>query len=149
MRTPKSTSIITSSCCLAFIATSVQAVSIPKIKVPHKDKTNSVRVTTDKGLVEGAYTADHQVIFFKGIPYAAPPTGELRWQPPQPAAKWKGVLSTKEFGSHCIQSTSYPDMVFHDPGPSEDCLTLNVWAPANAKRGSLPVMVWIYGGGFI
>ena len=148
MRPSQTTSIIASSCCLLLIATSVQAITFPKIKPQHKDKTNSIRVTTDKGQVEGVYTADQQVIAFKGIPYATPPVGELRWQPPQPAAKWKRVLSTKEFGSHCIQSGSYPDMVFHDPGPSEDCLTINVWAPANAKRGSLPVMVWIYGGGF-
>jgi para-nitrobenzyl esterase len=116
---------------------------------PLKGKTNSVKVKTDKGDVEGAFTTDHQVIAFKGIPYAAPPVGDLRWQPPQPVEKWKRTLSAKEFGNHCMQSTSYPDMVFHDPGPSEDCLTLNVWAPAKAKRGSLPVMVWIYGGGFV
>ncbi len=106
-------------------------------------------VKTDKGKVEGALTTDGKVVAFKGIPYAAPPVGNLRWQPPQPAAKWKGTRPAKEFGSHCIQSSGYPDMVFHDPGPSEDCLTLNVWAPAGAKRGSLPVMVWIYGGGFV
>ncbi len=115
---------------------------------PLKSKTNSVKVKTDKGDVEGAFTADHQVIAFKGIPYAAPPVGDLRWQPPQPAERWRRTLSAKEFGSHCMQSVSYPDMTFHDTGPSEDCLTLNVWAPAKATLGSLPVMVWIYGGGF-
>jgi para-nitrobenzyl esterase len=135
--------------CLLLPAATAYAVHVPKPKLPHKDKTNSVRVQTDKGEVEGAYTADHQVIAFKGIPYAAPPIGDLRWKPPQPAAKWKRTLPAKDFGNHCIQSNSYPDMVFHDPSPSEDCLTLNVWAPAKAKRGSLPVMVWIYGGGFL
>lgn len=108
----------------------------------------NLKVETDKGKVEGVLTADQKVVAFKGIPFAAPPVGNLRWQPPQPAAAWKGVRSAKEFGSHCYQSVSYGDMVFHDAGPSEDCLTLNVWAPANAKRASLPVMVWIYGGGF-
>lgn len=117
-------------------------------KNPLNEKKNSIRVKTDKGEVEGLYTQDHQVLAFKGIPYAAPPVGDLRWQPPQPVASWKHTLNAREFGSRCIQSNPSRDMIFHDPGPSEDCLTLNVWAPAKAKRGSLPVMVWIYGGGF-
>ena len=77
---------------------------------------NPLQVKTDKGKVEGALTTDGKVVAFKGIPFAAPPVGSLRWQPPQPAAKWKGVRATKDFGSRCIQSSGYPDMVFHDPG---------------------------------
>jgi len=105
-------------------------------------------VETDKGKVLGIPTADGKVVAFKGIPYAAPPVGDLRWAPPQPAVKWKKILMARQFGYHCVQTGGYPDMVFHDPGESEDCLTLNVWAPAGAKLGSLPVMVWVYGGGF-
>src|SRR5271170_386752 len=107
----------------------------------------AVQVKTDKGTIEGEATADGKVIAFKGIPYAAPPVGNLRWAPPAPAEPWSGIRSAHDFGYHCIQSANYADMAFHDPGPSEDCLTLNIWTPANATYGKLPVMIWIYGGG--
>jgi len=104
---------------------------------------NPLVVKTDQGKVQGKISADGQARDFLGIPYAAPPVGPLRWKPPQPAAKWQGVRPATSFGSHCYQQDHYDDMVFRDPGESEDCLTLNVWTPAAKPQGKLPVMVWI------
>ncbi|HEX4020593.1 MAG TPA: carboxylesterase family protein [Acidobacteriaceae bacterium] len=109
---------------------------------------NLLRVKTDRGKVEGKMSSDGQIREFLGIPYAAPPVGPLRWKPPQPAIKWHGVRAATSFGSRCMQPAVYADMIFRDPGQSEDCLTLNVWTPAQKKNAKLPVMVWIYGGGF-
>jgi para-nitrobenzyl esterase len=105
-----------------------------------------VRVTG--GLMEGTDSADAKVKIFKGIPYAAAPVGELRWKEPQPLAPWEGVKKATEFGPRCMQGGIYEDMVFRDTGPSEDCLYLNVWAPKVKGDAKLPVMVWVYGGGF-
>jgi para-nitrobenzyl esterase len=109
---------------------------------------NPLVVKTDQGKVQGKMSADGQARDFLGIPYAAPPVGPLRWKPPQPAAKWQGVRKASSFGSRCFQQEHFDDMVFRDPGESEDCLTLNVWIPAAKPKGKLPVMVWIFGGGF-
>ena len=87
---------------------------------------------------------------YLGIPYAAPPIGPLRWKPPRPAAHWRGIRLADRFGARCMQQPLFADMMFRSPGPSEDCLTLNVWTPGNAKRGSkLPVLFYIHGGGAI
>jgi para-nitrobenzyl esterase len=104
-------------------------------------------VKTNLGRLQGKQ--EGEVRAFLGIPYAAPPVDRLRWREPEPAAKWRGVRLATEFGSRCMQPTLYADMIFRDPGPSEDCLTLNVWTPAKDIKANLPVMVWIYGGGFL
>lgn len=109
--------------------------------------SSAPQVKTHSGTVEGK--DDGKVRSFLGIPYATPPVGDLRWKAPQPIAKWSGVRKATEFGSHCMQGNVFGDMVFHDPGASEDCLTLNVWVPVRHEAGKLPVMVWIYGGGFV
>lgn len=104
-----------------------------------------VRVTTESGIVEGKRAGGVNV--FLGIPYAAAPVRELRWKAPAAPGKWSGTRKATKFGARCMQTRVYDDMVFRDSGPSEACLTLNVWAPSETKR-KLPVMVWIYGGGF-
>lgn len=105
------------------------------------------QVKAASGVLEGK--SDGPVNAFLGIPYAAPPVGDLRWKPPMPAAKWSGVLKAADFGRHCMQGKVYGDMNFRDAGGSEDCLTLNMWVPAKPSGAKLPVMVWIYGGGFV
>ncbi len=100
------------------------------------------------GVVEGTTGKNAGIRAYLGIPYAAPPVGELRWKPPQPVPAWTGVQKADHFGARCMQSNVFGDMVFKDSGMAEDCLNLNVWTPAKSAREKLPVMVWIYGGGF-
>jgi para-nitrobenzyl esterase len=107
-----------------------------------------VEQRTASGILQGMVSADGQVRSFKGVPYAAPPVGPLRWKAPQPAAPWTGVRQVTEFAARCMQAPVYPDMTFLDYGTSEDCLYLNLWMPAAPSQQRLPVMVWIHGGGF-
>jgi para-nitrobenzyl esterase len=110
---------------------------------------DSLTVKTEQGKAKGKTINDGKVNAFLGLPYAAPPVGDLRWKAPEPPAKWKGERDATKFGAHCAQNHVFDDMVFQDAGPSEDCLFLNVYAPADAtSKSKLPVMFWIHGGGY-
>jgi len=121
-------------------------------------------VRVDRGELQGV--ADSGVVSYKGIPFAAPPVGDLRWRPPQPTTRWTGVRQAAEFGADCMQGRFSPPppraattpATTASPSPrsssertsSEDCLFVNVWAPVSAAPGKkLPVMFWIFGGGFV
>jgi para-nitrobenzyl esterase len=111
-------------------------------------RADALDVKTADGKVHGKLINDDKVRAFLGMPFAAPPVGDLRWKAPQPVAQWNDVRDATKYGSHCMQ-VAFPDMSFQDAGPSEDCLYINVFTPADAKDDSkLPVMFWIYGGGY-
>lgn len=119
-------------------------------KAQHAENQNAfpVQITISNGIIEGEFDIKTNIQSFKGIPFAQPPVGDLRWKAPQPVTNWNGVKQTKKFGPRGIQSNVFGDMGFRSDGMSEDCLYLNVWSPAKSADEKLPVLVYFYGGGF-
>ena len=105
------------------------------------------QVKTAEGILEGKDLSG--ITVFKGVPFAAPPVGNLRWKAPQPVQKWQGVRMAKEFGANPMQEPIFGDMNFGTKNNSEDCLYLNIWTPAKTMKKHLPVLIYFNGGGLM
>lgn len=119
----------------AIISISASAQTAPQVK-------------TANGILQGITEASG-IQSFKGIPFAKPPVGNLRWKEPQSPKNWAGIRKADHFGPQAMQRPIWSDMIFRSDGTSEDCLYLNVWAPAKTANEKLPVLVYFYGGGLI
>jgi len=126
-----------------YAAVIALAACAGEAEVKASDLSSEIR--TEAGLVRGTPRDAHDVLAFKGIPYAAAPVGKLRWHAPQPPSPWSGVRDAVAHGARCLSALEKD----REPGPrSEDCLYLNVWTAANSTAEKRPVMVWVHGGGF-
>ncbi|HUK23821.1 MAG TPA: carboxylesterase family protein [Terriglobales bacterium] len=135
---------------IAIFAVIILALGAAAAKAADKNaRDNNDQVKVESGTLQGAFNSDQTVRMFKGVPFAAPPVGDLRWKPPQPALNWKGVRQADKFGPACLQTNVFGDIYFRDSQPSEDCLNLNIWVSATPASAKLPVLVWFYGGGFV
>lgn len=112
-----------------------------------QDNEPGLQVKTGNGILEGTFESGLNV--FRGVPFAAPPVGDLRWREPQPAKNWSGVRKADKFGPRAMQLPIFGDMAFRSDGVSEDCLYLNVWSPSKTGKDKLPVLVYFYGGGYM
>lgn len=121
------------------------SLTLPATSIARTADTAPV-VTIADGALRGS--GSDGVVAYKGIPFATPPVGDLRWRAPQPVARWQGVRDATAYAHDCMQLPFPSDAAPLGTPPAEDCLYLNIWKPASAKT-KLPVMVWIYGGGFV
>lgn len=115
-------------------------------RTPEEGELSKGRATTKYGVLQGV--VDSGIVVFKGVPFARPPVGDLRWREPQPPESWTGVRPAENFGPRCMQRPIFGDMNFRSSGMSEDCLYLNIWTSAKTGLEKLPVLVYFYGGGF-
>ncbi|GAB3017336.1 carboxylesterase family protein [Niabella terrae] len=117
----------------------------PPLHAQHQVPQQQVRLKT--GLLEGTYNSGIRI--FRGVPFARPPVGDLRWREPLPVLPWTGVRKADHFGPRAMQLPLFSDMQFRSDGMSEDCLYLNIWTPAPDSSARLPVLVYFYGGGLM